>query len=149
MGVRPCHRTDIGRAIALARIFHEESPAHRDYDFDAVKVMRLIEHAIDDPMMLAIVAEGSDGDLHGFAMFFVSPMFFGNELELADVVFYTRPTRRGSVYAARMIEWAADFGVHHNVARYVFSVFNGIDDARAARFFSGCGFEKAGEIFAR
>lgn len=147
MGVRPCHRSDIGRAIALARIFHEESPAHRAFDFSPIKVMRLIEHAIDDPNMLALVAEGADRELHGFAMFLVSPMFFGDERELSDVVFYTRPTRRGSIYAARMMAWAFDFGVHHGVARYVMSIFNGIDDARAARFFEGSGFKRAGSIF--
>lgn len=147
MIVRRCEPDDLPDVIGLAATFHRESPVFRDLPFEAIKVHQLVSNAIENPDWLPLVAF-AQGELVGMALFFALPSFFGPAIEAGDLAFYVRPDRRGTIAAGalmkRLFAWLAE----KDVRLFRAGVNTGIDDARAEKFFAGCGLTRLGSVWA-
>ena len=77
---------DWPQVIALARLFHEESPIHAPFPFDEVRVKVLLGEATHNRDWLPAVCV-DNGLVIGIMLLFHMPMFFSPASEVGDLTF--------------------------------------------------------------
>jgi GNAT superfamily N-acetyltransferase len=147
--VRRVTDEDVADVVELAWAFWSESPLHRDFPFDAVKVEGLIRNALaaDDSWLALIVVD--DDRIVGMALVFAMHMFFGPAIEVGDLAFYVRPDARGG-RAALLLEreiasWAALVGA----SKVSIGIHTGINHDPARRFFEKRGYGLTGLMLSK
>ena len=146
MLVRRASPDDLPIILPLARAFHAESPANRDFPFNDAKVRALIENACFDPNWCALIA--TDGDeLIGFALFFAGEMYFSDAREAADLAFYVASERRGGRAALLLLDAVIKWGKIAQVARINIAPNTGINHEVAGRFFEKFGFRGESKVY--
>lgn len=136
---------DIEQIIAMAKLFHAESPAHSPYPFNEAKVAALVAAAIASPEWCPVVAVDDDG-LVGMALIYAMPMYFSDALEGGDLAFYVPKGRRGSLAAAHMMQFIETWLVSVGVAVTTIGINTGINHDTALSFFVKCGYRPSGLI---
>jgi ribosomal protein S18 acetylase RimI-like enzyme len=113
MRVRAATDEDIPAVVALGARNHVESH-FRWLPYEPEKLAAYARQFVKDEDKLGVVAESAKGEVVGYMAAFVSPYFFCDELQAADLLLYVVPEYRGSSAAIRLIRayttWAQAMG---------------------------------------
>jgi len=140
--IREAHAGDLPAILDMAEIalkeIHPALPFHREAAWDA------IEPGIDEPSMLILVAEDSEG-LCGLLIAYAEYSWFGPGLVASDWVTYVSPRAKGWLWY-RLLEtytrWAESIGI--NVINTI--NLSGKDDERAVHAIGRLGYQRAGSM---
>jgi GNAT superfamily N-acetyltransferase len=149
MILRRAEAADLPDIIGMALLFHAESPVHGWLEFDPSRVRELVLAAIDDPDWLPLVVYADD-ELIGMAMMIAVSTFFGNDIEVCDLIFYVDHSRRGSKAALAMMAhiraWAKQ---EKGALRLTITPNTGINQDQAVSFFEKCGMQRQGTVLSQ
>jgi GNAT superfamily N-acetyltransferase len=139
---------DFEAVMDMAKAMHRESPIHRAHPFSEARVAALLVAIADFDEFFAQVAYDG-GDLVGFSLVMVSPMYFSEDLEMLDFAFYVAEDRRGAIAAVKLVKgweaWARQQGAV--VMRP--GVSTGINDERAGAFLEHMGYALTGRQYSK
>jgi GNAT superfamily N-acetyltransferase len=133
--------------VALARVFHEESPIHSPFAFDEAQLETLLEAALGSEDWLVQMVIEKD-ELVGASLTYVMPTFFGPMKESGDLAFYVLPQWRGSKAAILLIDGILEWAKMVGALRFTMGIHTGIDHDRTLAFLLRKGFTKAGDLAA-
>ena len=102
MKLRHPNPGDIDELLAAAHAMPRES-WYAEFDFDAETVEGFICGVMDQPHILALVAETEAGEIAGFFCAAEMEHFFGHDRYACDLCTYVAPRWRGSQAFPRMI----------------------------------------------
>ena len=131
---------------ALISAMHRES-VYASVKFEQHRLAAFLKHAREDPTHCILVYENAEGVIDGVYIGYVNSYFFSSELGAWDMLFYVRPSRRGSLVAVRLWQafraWTKSAG-----AKTIWpGISTGVAADRTARFYRGLGLSEVGYVF--
>jgi len=140
LSVRDLEAGDIDDCLDLARLFHGES-AYASYPLAIGKVVALIEGALDNPDMYAIVLAGDS--VVGYLLGMIHEHYFSHVLTCSDLGFYILPAYRQPLAARAMLRkleaWAF---IDKGAMDITLGVSSGIADAEIIQFYHRMGYAR-------
>lgn len=135
--------------IAMARAFHSESPVHSKHPFSEDRIRDLLVTARASDDWLALTATDDEGELTGFALVTVQPMFYSDARELLDLAVYVSPDRRGAMTFIKLVGEIEAWGARMGAVGGQIGINTGINHAQAIRSFGKLGWHPGGVIVSK
>ena len=137
--IREAYPTDIEPLLVLCQLMHEES-YYKIFDYQEKKVRQLFYTALDTPDTMGLwIAEEHD-EIIGFLLGFLTPHFFGTDLQACDLGIYMLPEKRGSLASVRLIKAFEAWAIERGAKEVILGSSTGIARERAVKLFTKLGF---------
>jgi predicted N-acetyltransferase YhbS len=113
--IREITPSDVPAVTALARALQEESPRFRTLPFDPEMVQNLLGAMMKSRDYLTLIAE-DEKEIVGVMVAAAVPYFFTSRRMTSDIMFYVKPSQRGSRVGLRLLReyeaWARTKDAH-------------------------------------
>ena len=119
----------------------------RNTTFDAVKVERMLIHALQSGLVLVHVS--ADGEIDGGFVGIITERWYAPERILADLGLFVRPDRRGGLVAYKLLQavlaWAKEN--HFRPEDVQLAISTGVKPDETGRLFEQMGFNRVGGLY--
>jgi len=147
MRVRPAMLSDLPQILGLGERMHRESRTQYP-PIDPAVAERTLGIIVAHPeKLLALVAEGADGQLAGFLTAFISESAFSTELCAIHDIFFVAPERRGSKAASLLVDGFREWARARGCRQAMIAVHTGLNVERTGRFYEKKGFTHIGGVY--
>lgn len=145
MKIEIAQRKDIIELVNLLGEMYADNGLHLP-EPNWIKVYKHAARLIDDGVVFT--AKGDDGKIVGSLGLEIVPYWFADDLILADLWFFVRPSNRATRAAMGLLKTARQYA-DANQMPIRLSVFNGIDVERKDKLFERAGFPRVGGVYLR
>lgn len=142
--VRHANKRDLPEMIRIIKELHQAS-SYRDIHLSEIKSANFLSRCIGEEDRLTLAAI-SEADLIGILIAEIDWYFFSEQKLAVDVLFYVRPSFRGSRAAVQLVREYKNWAIEKGAREICLSTTTGVEPDRTAKFFSRNGFNIVGTI---
>ncbi|MGX6570430.1 N-acetyltransferase domain-containing protein [Cupriavidus necator] len=139
--IRTATLEDLPEVLALGEMLHAESPRWSRLSFNRTKVLALMQHLVESPDGLLLVAESKGEVLGGIAALSFSH-WSSDDLVAEEISFFLHPKIRGSFAATRLICAMQAWARIRGAKSLIVGASTGISTEDTARLYERLGFRR-------
>jgi GNAT superfamily N-acetyltransferase len=123
---------------------HEES-GFRGSEYSEARLRDFAQTVLNNPMMFCAV-DDRDGEIVGFFLGMLSPMWWGSDFMASDLILYVAPDKRGAASGVRLVKAFEEWARRQGVKEVRLGVSTEIAPERTAALYERLGFRQIGTI---